>query len=205
MSKTPNVVNRWLLRAEQFVSIYTILAGLTGFGIGACFFGPIKGLYLAIGLFGAVGALDIFHRQITSHLQQRRNLNDPLTRSHLYLGMSDKYKDWRPTVLKEFSHNGIHFRSFGFEQYRVPLLVSQPLCPECKGVLLERTCVKFPARTRIQFRCPCGFSRNSTVTLNELQAEAEHLCNTPKNTAREIPALSINRSLGIPELQDGHA
>ena len=175
MKNASIIIDRWLKRAEQVVTIYTILAGISGFGIGACFFGPLRGFYLALGTFGAVGALDVFHGHARTQLDKRRRSRDQ--GSHYFMAISEKNPRWKPKVIKEFTHDGLFFRTIGFNEFPVPITCTLPLCPACSSQLTERAKVSFPGRPRIQLYCECGFSRPSNQTLCELQHEAKHIGN----------------------------
>jgi len=167
---------RWIARAEVAVGIYPILAGLACFGAGAALLDPLRAFWIALAVFATVGALDVRHARAKAELHQRRLSGD---KSRLFRAIYDKFPQWQPKVVKEFSHEGLRFRAMGFEQYPVAITVAGPLCPRCGHGLAERADVRFPGRARIRFHCACGFGAPSDLTLAELSSEAERLCNAP--------------------------
>ena len=174
MNFSDTTISRWLKRAEGVVSIYTILAGIAAYGFGAYFVDLLHGFYLAVGVFGAVGAFDMFHRQRHAELDQRCQY---VHKSGLVWDVFRQRPNWKPKIIQEFAHSGFRFKSLGFEEIPNVLFVTYPLCPACGDTLAQRGCFAFPYRPRFRLYCKCGYSHDSEHSSYELQCEAEQLAN----------------------------
>jgi len=172
--KTPLIIDRWLQESEKRVTVFTLLAGIAAFGIGAAFLGPLNGLYLALGTFAAVGALDVFHTNTKARLKERQApFIEP--ESELFFAAINQ-KGRHPKVIEEFPHGGLLFETRGFDEVPGGISLSFPFCPRCKNKVFERVCVRFPGRQQIVFHCSCGFSQPSQQTLSEVRTEARKAC-----------------------------
>lgn len=180
-SESPVFISRWMERAERSVGVITLLIAISCFGVGALVAGPMYGAYVAIIAFGIVGGLEVFHIQAKAEAK-RRTAN--LVQQDLFWGIYEKYSRWQPKILKEFTHNGLEFRSIGFEELQIPLGITPPLCPTCKSHLAERISTGFPGRVRIEFFCSCGNRIRSKFTKAEVMEEAAHLASLPSNDAQ---------------------
>lgn len=169
-------ISRWIERAEKSVGVITLLLSIAGFAIGNLVSGPVVGAAVALLMFGVLGALEVVHVKANAELQRRAT---HVKQQSLFWPITKKYPAWKPKLIQEFKHAGFHFNSFGFEQMPMALEVSKPLCPACKGRLIERIKVKFPARTRIEFVCGCGLVTRSDFTEAELVREASKLASLP--------------------------
>jgi hypothetical protein len=171
-------LDRWLRRAEKAVGVVTILLSIAAFGFGLLFGDPLRAVTCALVTFGIVGSIEVVHLQARARLAER--LVEREDHNELFSEIREAHADWKPLMIKEFEHCGFIFRAVGFEKLPLPITVTPPLCPKCKGSLVQRARVTFPGRTRIEFRCTCGFCQSSILTRPELIHEAEQLANTPK-------------------------
>ena len=168
---------RALERAERAVGVITILSTLGVFGLVAAFSNTYFASWIAIGYFGLAGACEVFHVQRKAELQARIQVADNANALLRQIGSAQKFG--KPVLLKQFNYGGFSFNGFGLEQLPVAIGISQPLCPNCRHVLVESPLVRFPGLIRIKFSCLCGFQKRSPRTKNELMAEAAQTMNGP--------------------------
>jgi hypothetical protein len=175
--KIKDIISKAIDRAANAVGVLTILVSLGFLGISSLFFGYKKGLLITLAVFGWSGAIEIFHRQAQSKLDQRSHLPKPDSLIHTIV---DRNPTWKPLVIKEFTYDGFFFRAVGFEQYPMALGLAGPLCPRCKDEIVCLTEVSFPGRVKIVIKCTCGFSIKTNKTESELVKEASKLGNLPR-------------------------
>lgn len=172
--KTPVIIDRWLQESEKHVTVFTLLAGIAAFGFGAAFLGPLNGLYLSLGTFAAVGALDVLHANAKADLQKRQAPFIEPEGDFFFAAI--QHKGWKPVVIEKFPHGGLVFETLGFVELPGGISLSYPFCPRCKNKVFERVRVRFPGRQKIVFHCSCGFSCPSQQTLSEVRTEARQAC-----------------------------
>lgn len=169
-------ISRWIERTEKSVGVITLLLSIAIFAAGSLLGGPVVGALVALLAFGVFGALEVAHVKANAELQRRAT---HVKEQGLFWPISQKYPSWKPKIIKELKHGGIHFNAIGFEKMPVAFEISAPLCLACKGRLTERIGVKFPARTRIEFVCECGLVTVSAFTEAELVREVSKLAALP--------------------------
>lgn len=171
----PKFINRWIKKCEGRVGIIPIFAGLIAFFVTMLwhwYFAPVT----AVGAFAIMGLADIFHVNRKAQLVERRMLSCTAT---FYLEICDANPQWKPKVLKEFSHGQARFKVMGFDQKPIPFGISEPLCPRCDLKLIERITVFYPGIIRINWVCNCGFEKTTNQTLAETKREAARIGNVP--------------------------
>jgi hypothetical protein len=164
------LLTKHLDRAANAVGVLTLLLTVGVFGISANFFEFRTASLIGLCFFGFSGALEVFHRQRKSDLDNR---NQSLDINSLFENMLIKYKKvWHLKIHKEFKYRGLLFRTIGFEEVpEGPVTIAGPLCPTCQGNLYAETETKFPGRHSITFKCLCGFSQKSDRTEPEIIKE----------------------------------
>src|SRR5258708_3725026 len=166
----PQFLDRWLQIAEKAVGAITILLSIAAFAIGLQIHDLRTATVSGLVTFGLVGALELTLAKWRLSLRERMEAKSD---NELFCDIRKAHPDWKPEILKEFTHSGLFFRSIGFDNLKIPLTVTPPLCPKCKGHLAERRKIIFPPFVKFRHFCICGFSQLSSLTISELRKEAE--------------------------------
>ncbi|MBU0809646.1 MAG: hypothetical protein KKD30_05415 [Gammaproteobacteria bacterium] len=170
-----NVISRTLEKAAQATGVLTGLITISALGFSTLTLAPAEAAALAVGVFGTVGAMEVFHRQRKAEAIERSQAMRPASNERLLLDIVVARPEWQAKLFKQLNHGGLKWNAVGFEQIPAPVAVTGPLCPTCGSHLAERFKVGFPGRMRITLLCDCGFTKNSRYFLHELKSEAHKL------------------------------
>jgi len=168
------ILNR-IEQAAKNIGAISVCSAIVVFGISSIFVSTSIAGSLTLATFGLCGILETFHVQRKATLHDRCQYRYREANSKLFIELRDN-KPWRAEVVDEFEHGGFKFQAIGFDECKMPFIVTNPLCPACHEVIcLETVQCKFPGRFSIIFHCRCGYSCVSPKTLAELHMEAQTL------------------------------
>ena len=176
--KLKSVIVAAFERALNSVGILTLLFTISVYGLAMLVFDWATSIKIAVAVLGAVGFCEIFHRQALIKLDGRRKPSRDLNAVLTFL--REKQRTRTPQVLKELNYGGLNFKAIGFDQLKMPVGISSPLCPDCGSVVAETVGIRFPGRIEICFQCGCGFRKKSKITKAEIMETVAELFNTPQ-------------------------
>jgi hypothetical protein len=115
--------------------------------------------------FSAYGFLDIIFRQRKTVLSEKCKVIESRC---IYADLGGGVVNYYIKVIQETQYAGFPIKLFGSEN-NPPIGISKPLCPACKGNLLERSQIIFPFFKHIRLFCPiCNKSYKSKYTISEI-------------------------------------
>lgn len=178
MTELLDIIKKALNKIIDNIGIFSILSTIFVFGISSIFFNLGFSISLFFVALSLAGFLELFHMQRKTEINKRRQvLYDRFSLFDSFI--SSKKKIFYPEMIKEFTYNNLSFRLIGFEDVPGPITISGPFCPRCKADVLESVVFKFPGRTKIFFKCICGFSNQSKKTKEEIVNEIAQLKRLP--------------------------
>jgi len=116
------------------------------------------------------GFLDLWYKEKEANLESRRVV------PHNYPIFTKVFENtYIPQTVEEFKYEGFIFKILRVENFP-PSSLTYPLCPNCKGFLVENVKKSFPVRISMMLKCnSCNISYKSNFTINELVRDvAQH-------------------------------